>query len=70
MAQKNQDDRDIIVTASPIFDTKGNLKFVVSFSRDITEIVQLQKKYSRLQSEVARYSAELKELRKENRDDS
>lgn len=70
MAQKNQDDRDIIVTASPIFDNKGNLKFVVSFSRDITEIVRLQKKYSRLQSEVARYSAELKELRKENRDDS
>ena len=65
MAQKNQSDRDIIVTASPIFDSKGNVKFVVSFSRDITEMVQLEKKYSRLQNTVARYSAEIKALRKE-----
>lgn len=70
MAQKNQSDRDIIVTASPIFDSKGNVKFVVSFSRDITEMVQLEKKYSRLQNKVARYSAEIKALRKENSADS
>lgn len=70
MAQKNQSDRDIIVTASPIFDNEGKLKFVVSFSRDITEMVQLEKKYSRLQNEAARYSAEIKALRKENGADS
>ena len=55
MTQKNQSDRDIIVTASPIFDNEGKLKFVVSFSRDITEMVQLEKKYSRLQNKVAKY---------------
>ena len=70
MAQKNQSDRDIIVTASPIFDSRGNVKFVVSFSRDITEMVQLEKKYSRLQNKVAKYSAEIKALRKENGADS
>ena len=70
MAQKNQSDRDIIVTASPIFDSRGNVKFVVSFSRDITEMVQLEKKYSRLQNKVAKYSAEIKALRKENSADS
>lgn len=70
MTQKNQSDRDIIVTASPIFDNEGKLKFVVSFSRDITEVVQLEKKYSRLQNEAARYSAEIKALRKENGADS
>ena len=70
MTQKNQSDRDIIVTASPIFDNEGKLKFVVSFSRDITEMVQLEKKYSRLQNEAARYSAEIKALRKENGADS
>ena len=46
------------------------MKFVVSFSRDITEMVQLEKKYSRLQNEAARYSAEIKALRKENGADS
>ena len=70
MTQKNQSDRDIIVTASPIFDNEGKLKFVVSFSRDITEMVQLEKKYSRLQNEAARYSAEIKALRKEHGADS
>lgn len=65
MSQRNQNDRDIIVTASPIFDNNGDLKFVVSFSRDITEMVQLEKKYSKLQNTVARYSAEIKALRQE-----
>ncbi|MDO4485246.1 MAG: sigma 54-interacting transcriptional regulator [Bacillota bacterium] len=69
MAQKNQFNRDIIVTATPIFDGEGNIKFVASFSRDITEMVQLEKKYSRLQNKVARYSAEIKALRKENDSD-
>ena len=67
MIQKNQFDRDIIVTATPIFDDDGKIKFIASFSRDITEMVQLEKRYSRLQSKVARYSAEIEALRKEYR---
>lgn len=35
--------RTLVVTATPVYDDKGNIIYVVSFSRDITEILQLQK---------------------------
>ncbi|MEA4922923.1 MAG: sigma 54-interacting transcriptional regulator [Eubacteriaceae bacterium] len=68
--QKNRLNRDIIVTATPVFDKKGSIKFVVSYSRDITEMTELQKKYSDLQKELKRQSAELDRLRRETKVDS
>lgn len=63
MRQKTGSNRDIVVTATPIFDG-DDVKFVVSFSRDITEMLELQKQYSKLEYEVEKYKAELEELRK------
>ena len=65
MTQKTRDEKEILVTATPIYDEKGNIKMVVSYSRDITEMMQLEKKYSRIQKRVETYKAELHELRKD-----
>ena len=63
MTQKDNRNRDIIVTATPVMDG-GDIRFVVSFSRDITEMVELQERYSSLEKQIKRYTAELNELRK------
>ena len=66
MAQKTNTDRDIIVTATPVYDEEGEIRFVVSFSRDITEVVSLQKRYARLEDKIERYKGEINKLRKES----
>lgn len=69
MVQKSQTGCDILVTATPVFDEMGNIKFVVSYSHDITEWKQIQRKYSSLQNQVEKYMTELHELRKGSRGD-
>lgn len=66
MRQKTNGNRDIVVTATPIFNEQQEIQFVVSFSRDITELLDLQKQYSRLENQIEQYKAELNELRKES----
>lgn len=65
MVQKTYEDKDILVTATPIFNRDGSIRLVVSYSRDITEMTQLEKKYSKMRQRVEKYTAELHELRKE-----
>lgn len=65
MVQKTYEDKDILVTATPIFNRDGSIRLVVSYSRDITEMTQLEKKYSKMRRRVEKYTAELHELRKE-----
>lgn len=65
MAQKNITGRDIVVTASPVHDSDGNIKQVISYSRDVTDYLNLEKQYSELELEVARYKTELDKLRSE-----
>ena len=65
MVQKTHEDKDILVTATPIFNRDGSIRLVVSYSRDITEMMQLEKKYSRMRQRIEKYTAELHELRKE-----
>ena len=43
MVQKTHEDKDILVTATPIFNRDGSIRLVVSYSRDITEMMQLEK---------------------------
>ena len=54
--QKNYEGRDFLVTASPVFDDEGKIAFVFSYSRDITEILELQ-------SQLKQFSEELDRLR-------
>ncbi|MGI6767131.1 MAG: sigma-54 interaction domain-containing protein [Lentihominibacter sp.] len=65
MPQKTRKGEDILVTATPIFDDKKNIIFVVSYSRDITEITRLQARFCQLNNKVAEYEKEIRRLRKD-----
>lgn len=56
LRQKTNLGRDVLVTATPVFDEEGGIRFVFSFSRDITELLELEDK-------VQQYSEELNRLR-------
>jgi len=61
LQQENNVGRVILVTATPVFDDNREIRFVISYSRDITEMVQLQK-------QVKEYSEELNRLRSGSED--
>lgn len=65
MSQKNNKGRDIVVTATPVFDQTGQLSRVISFSRDVTDFLSLKEQYSILENKMIRYEEELEELRRE-----
>ena len=67
MIQKTNKQKDVLVTATPIYDDDKNIKLIVSYSRDITEMIRLEKKYSHMQKCIEKYTAELKELRRGSR---
>jgi len=64
--QKNNKERTLVVTANPVFDDAGRIKYVVSFTRDITEMINLQKQYSQLENKLVRYEEEIGKLRSMN----
>lgn len=64
MVQKTNRGKDVLVTATPIYNEDGTIRLVVSYSRDVTEMVQLEQKYSRMKKRMEKYTAELHELRK------
>jgi PAS domain S-box-containing protein len=63
MRQKNNKNRDIVVTATPVKNEKGEITKVVSFSRDITDMLYLQEQYAELENKMERYEEELENLR-------
>ena len=63
LGQKNNQGRDLIVTAVPIENDRGEIVKVISFTRDITEHLNLQKQYSKLESVIEKCTAEIVELR-------
>lgn len=56
LQQKNNTGGDILVSATPVFDEQGDIAFVISYSRDITELLELQ-------NQVKQYSEELDRLK-------
>lgn len=66
MTQKNNKNRDIIVTATPVKNKNGEITRVISFSRDITEFINLQEQHALLENKVERYAEELEILRSES----
>ncbi|HWQ78511.1 MAG TPA: sigma 54-interacting transcriptional regulator [Anaerovoracaceae bacterium] len=63
MRQRNNRERDLIVTALPVRDENGEIVKVVSFTRDLTDFLNLQEQYSELESRIEKYTAEIEELR-------
>nr|WP_305146547.1 sigma 54-interacting transcriptional regulator [Anaerovorax odorimutans] len=66
MHQKNNKGREIIVTGIPVKDEKGRIKLVVTFSRDVTDFINLKNEYKSLEDKMALYKEELEKLRNEN----
>lgn len=65
MPQLTNRDRKVIVTATPVFDEQGKLQLVVSFSRDITELMDLQDQYSQLENKIEQYTETINKLRQQ-----
>ena len=63
MCQKNQSGRDIVVTAVPVRNENDEIVNVISFSRDVTDYLALKEQYNELEIRLAKYSAEINELR-------
>lgn len=51
--------KEVITTATPIFDQEGNIRYVVANLRDMTDLVYLQKEFDRLQGLSRQYYSEL-----------
>jgi len=57
--------KDLLVTGSPIFDEKGNVRLVVINNRDISDLKELEHKIAELHTEKLKASEEIKFLRKQ-----
>mgnify|MGYP000881670500 CR=1 FL=1 len=68
MRQKNILGRDLVVTATPVTNQSGEIIKVVSFTRDLTDYLNLQEQYSALESKMEQYTAEIEELRSRSLD--
>ncbi|WP_377867066.1 sigma-54 interaction domain-containing protein [Bacillus sp. R86525] len=49
------------VRTRPVFDEQGNLRRVISYSRDLTELYQLRKKVEEMDNQLKTYKKELRE---------
>lgn len=49
------------VRTRPVFDEQGNLRRVISYSRDLTELYQLRKKIEEMDDQLKTYKKELRE---------
>lgn len=68
MRQRNNRERELIVTALPVRNQKGEIVKVVSFTRDLTDFLNLQEQYSKLESKIEKYTAEIEVLRNKSMD--
>lgn len=58
-------DKDLLVTGSPIFDEVGNVRLVVINNRDISNLKELELKNAQLQNDKHRANQEIEFLRKQ-----
>ncbi len=65
ITQKTESGKVLIVTGTPIFDSKGRFVNVISMAKDITEIYALKEELSKAQKTAEAYYYELDILRQE-----
>lgn len=61
LLQRTKSGRYLHVRARPIFDKEGSLIRVISYSRDLTELIQLKKKLEEMESQIEDYQNEIVE---------
>lgn len=64
--QKTPTNKIIMATGIPVFDEKGIIVRIISFSHDLTEIQQLKEDYEQLRTKMLRYEYEIEELREKD----
>ena len=65
--QTNANNKEVLITGTPIFDTLGNVRHVITNVRDITELISLNNK---LQAEITRADMYQSQLLKESSDEN
>lgn len=53
----------VLLTANPVFDSRGNLKYVVSYSHDVTDLFLLKDYVLKMEKEMEQVRTELQTLR-------
>ncbi len=66
--QVTQSGREVIVSATPVFDSQGNVAKVVSITKDVTEINQLKKNLEDTEQMMNNYKNQLAGMQKQNND--
>ncbi len=65
MGKSFVNNKDLLVTGSPIFDEKGNVRLVVINNRDISNLKELELKNAELQNDKHRANQEIEFLRRQ-----
>ncbi|WP_067928752.1 sigma-54 interaction domain-containing protein [Alicyclobacillus shizuokensis] len=66
VVQKTLDGHRVLVSGVPIFDEQGELIRIVSYSYDVTELLELREHMLELETEMDRVKSELERLREQN----
>jgi len=64
--QRIKDNKDVMVTGSPVMDSSGQIKFVVTSVRDVTNLTRLQQELQNTKALSDKYHEELKSLKQSN----
>lgn len=61
LVQTTKSEEYLHVRTRPVFDDEGNLRRVISYSRDLTELYQLRQKVEEMDNQLKTYKKELRE---------
>jgi PAS domain S-box-containing protein len=64
--QQTKAGKSVLATGIPLFDERGNVRKVIINSRDLTELIALQRRLSEAEADLARTRSELTQLRTES----
>ncbi len=66
MMQETHSGRKLMVSAFPVFSPDGGLCAIISYSHDLTEILDLKRRYETLTVQLKQFENEIEELREKN----
>ncbi|MFM1651370.1 sigma-54 interaction domain-containing protein [Brevibacillus sp. B_LB10_24] len=66
MMQETHRGQKLMVSAFPIWSDSGELSAIISYSHDLTEILDLKRRYETLTQQLKQFENEIEELREKN----
>jgi len=63
LIQETKSGAKVLVTANPVFDESGEIKWVVSYSHDVTELLHLKEYVGKMEKDMKKVQEQLFELR-------